>query len=348
MYSTLKYRHWKIIGSVIVALGLGLSTFMGIATVKHINADSAFEDDHLAYEQQVNTNEMWQIIDGTATGASAQDSYQLLAQRLSVIVDSAPTSADITTASYTAPPRTYRGIEDELGFDPFVSDICNECGDLSQYMVERLRDIKEGRVASLLVDAGAEPVDDSGWAITGLPFWVELFLAWQVFGALGMLWGLGRYGDTDLTWRYKDGKYSGLEWTCTVLAPVFMIVFLSTWNRRNNRRNETARQEMLRSTGLGGVLAKVEERMAIIDRMPAVTRSQTDIQALRARLEIIHAKILDMPDELRARQLGVFTDRTVGELTSSVAAEDLLETAEKLYKDFLKAIGEVNEVGFEG
>lgn len=348
MYSTIKYRHWKIVGSVIVAVGLGLSTFLGIATVRHINADSSYEDRQRAYTQQVNVNEMWEIIGGAAPAGSGQASYELLGERLSVVVAQAPAPADITAASYTAPPRTYRGIEDELGFDPFVSDLCNECGDLSQYMVERLRDIKANGPAGLIVDPGTEPIDDTGWALTALPFWLELFVVWQVFGALGMLWGLGRYGDTDLTWRYKDGKYSGLEWACTILAPVFMVVFLSTWNRRSNRRNEAARREMLRSTGLAEVLAKVEEHIAIIDRMPAVTRSQTEIQRLRARLETIHATILDMPDELRARQLGLYADRAAREAASSTAADDLLETAQKLYADFVKAIGEVNEVGFQG
>lgn len=344
MFSSLKNRHWKILGSVIVSVFLGISTFLGVATAKRVVSDSGYEREKIAYDQQTNLNEMWQVIDGSVPRPPGVDSYALLAERLSVVVDEAGTSADITSESYSAPPRTYRGITEEIGFDPFVSELCNECGDLSQFMVERLRDIKEGRVSSLLSHELEAPINEVTWSLTGLPFGIELLIAWQVFGALGMLWGLSRYGDKAMTWRFRDGEYDGLEWACLVFAPAFMITFLSTWNRRANKRNEEARAEMLRAMGLSDILHDIEDAQKRIRELPENIRNRREVQVQYDRLERARLDIRDKPDELQARQLGIATDGIVRDLTTSLDAKRLLDAAEDAYEGYLKAIEEVNEI----
>ena len=343
MYSTIRHRHWKILGVVVMAVSIGMSLFTGLSTAKRINDGIAYQDAQQTYEQQVRLNEMWQIIDGEVPGPPGADSYTLLGERLAVVVDEAPTSGDITTESYTAPPRTYRGITDEIGFDPFESELCNECGDLSQYMVERLRNIKDGRLSSIIENVEA-PVDAAGWGFTSLPFWLELFIVWQLFGSIGMAWGLSRYGDKDMTWRFNDGEADNLEWACLVFAPAFMITFLSTYNRRNNRRNEQARAELLRSMGLTDILHEIEEALSNVRKLPEAVQARPEVRQQLSRLEAARMEILDKPDELRARQLGVHEDSLVRSVSNSAPLDDLLDAAQKAYDDYLAAIHEVNEI----
>ena len=55
-------------------------------------------------------------------------------------------------------------------------------------------------------------------------------------------------------------------------------------------------------------------------------------------------EILDKPDELRARQLGVHEDSLVRSVSNSAPLDDLLDAAQKAYDDYLAAIHEVNEI----
>ncbi|NQV06973.1 hypothetical protein HQ535_10495 [bacterium] len=343
MYSTLRHRHWKILGSLLVTVSIGLSFFTGVLGAKRINDGSGFERSQLAYEQQVHLNEMWQIIEGDLPRPPGTEAYTLLADRLATVVDGAPSSGDITTESYTAPPRTYRGITSEIGFDPFDSELCNECGDLNQYMVERLRDIKDGRLPSL-IEAVEAPVNDVGWGFTALPFWLELFVVWQIFGAIGMAWGLSRYGDRDMTWRFNDGEDDNLEWACLVFAPVFMITFLATYNRRNNRRNEQARLEMLRSLGLTQILLEIEDALRNVKKMPESIRNRPEVQRQLERLEAARLEIRDIPDELQARQLGVYEDSVARSLGDGTALDDLLGAAQRAFDGYLSAVEEISEI----
>lgn len=343
MFSTLRQRHWKILGSLLVTVSVGLSLFTGILGVKRINDGADFQRVQTAYEQQVHQNEMWQIVAGELPRLPGPQSYPLLGERLATVVAEAASASDITNGSYTAPPRTYRGITGELGFDPFESELCNECGHLSQYMVERLRDIKEGRLASLMQEA-QPPVDDVVWGLTGLPFWLELLVVWQLLGAAGMTWGLSRYGDRAMTWRFKDGENDNLEWACLVFAPAFMIVFLSTYNRRRNRRNEEERLEMLRSMGLSEILKEIEDALRDVKELPESIRSRPDVQRQLERLEAARLEIRDKPDELRARQLGVHEDSVARSVTDGRALDDLLDAAQRAYDGYLAAIREVAEI----
>lgn len=343
VFSTLRHRHWKILGSVVATVGIGMSSFVGVATAKRVNDSARFDEARVEYEQSVHRNELWQIVAGETARPPGIAAYTLLAERLAPIVASAASADDITADAYTAPPRTYRGITEELGFDPFDSELCNECGELTPYMVERLRDIREGRLADL-IEAGEPPVGEVRWGFTGMPFWLELFVVWQLFGTAGMAWGLARYGDRRLTWRFNDGEDDHLEWACLVFAPLFMLVFLSTWNRRNNRRNEEARLEMLRAMGLAGILQEIEEALRDVLRLPESIRSRPEVQRQVERLEAARLEIRDRPDEIRARQLGVYEDSVVRSVADGSAVDDLLDAAQRAYEGYLRAIEEVEEI----
>lgn len=192
MASEATQRHSRI-----ATLQTGLfAAFAAIIAVFTLGAgavqSSANSDTQAKAESAQVRADFWQVVAGekATTGAFSADKLAFdLASALSA--EEGPNGelpAEVT--DLVASPGEYPNVEDDLGIEPFDDNNqpCSECGPLSSYMLNQLREIQAGGVDSVSAAELANVPKVEGLALTpfGLSGWLWLVLSYAI-GSIGAL-----------------------------------------------------------------------------------------------------------------------------------------------------------------
>lgn len=336
-------RHWNIVSHVVISLVAGLALYLGTVGVASAAASGDYDDDVVVYEQAERRNEFWLEVAGQDPIENSDVSSQLARRLSSSLAGIDPVNAleEITPRLLSAPPKVYRGITDQLGFDPFISEGCNECGDLTGYMVTNLQVLKTTGPASLQTENVA-PIDNSDLSLTPMPFLVELIIVWQIAGGIGLIWGLSKYADPQMTWRRGDGQYDLPEYICWVGAPAAMALYMQFWNKKHRQAIETRYQEVLQTMGLVPVLENYDRAISAAEYRLKMSGSNPELAAelkkLREDREYFKAQPYEYMDEAEGIQIKRLTT------TTQQDAEMIRRDAEDRLRSFQETMDSMGEV----
>lgn len=330
MAISLYKRHWNIVSHVIISLVAGLGLYFGTVSVNSIGDSNDHDDAVAEYEQTARVNEFWLEVAGEnpIDGNEASDQ---LAKRLSLVMSDIDNADEINRETFSAPPKVYRGVSEKLGFNPFVSEGCSECGDLTEFMVNSLRTLKVAGPEALQVET-VVPVDDSGLALTGLPFLVELILVWQLAGGVGLIWGLVKYSDPRMTWRRGDGQYDFPEYICWVGTPLGMFLFMQLWNKKHAAVQEKRHRELLQSMGQLPALEQIDSEIPATERKIKENGSTEELRQQLQRLRQAREVIMSRPYQYMDETQGDDQKRLVATTVTSVDA--IIGSADEAYHAF--------------
>ena len=338
MNASLRIGHAKIVTWTLTVLAIGLTLYGALAGLTGLLSSNDHRDNVRAWEQQQLTNNFWLAIAGEQPADFSDQETEDLANRLAVLVSGVDSPDDLSPQSFSAPPRVYRGVTEELGFSPFDNECGNECGPITAFMVNQLSEIADGNVESLVIDE-PRPVDNSSLALTGMPVLLEVLLVWQLAGAIGLVIGITQYGDPMMTWELRDGKYDREELICCAAAPAAMLVYLKWINKRNLELRRAKEAQIIDSMGLRSHLEGIRAAIADIERMPAaelnLPKVQENLQALRdAEREIVEEPY----HQLQAAE-GHRTARRASE--TSAIADKLISDAQVARQSWQEAYDEL-------
>ncbi len=303
MSLSIEQRHWRIVNILFAGLLTVGGFYSGSVGVKAAIQSDKHDAQTAAYEHAVESNEFWQVVVGDmpAVGTRPSDLLASDLHRAIGATDDPNAQLPAEVVEFNGAPQAYRGITEDLGFNPFTNDGsgCVECGTLSDEMRDKLLDAKRGNVDAILTTpVPPDPKDKINW-IGFLPFWLEAILVWQITGWISMMIAMHRFGDPRMTWRRRDGVADRQEALCFVGAPSYMLFFHLTVNRRRLRALEQLRMEKLQATSLH---APYEELTRAIDDLKAMgrNRSTTDNRNLQVLItqreriiDIINQSIAD-------------------------------------------------------
>jgi hypothetical protein len=289
-----------------------------IILIAGFNAPKVIEQGGInnANRQVEETNHFFSVIAGEEVGRSNQASDKLAVRLHSIVEDG--TSADLT--DFTARANEYRGINDDLGFNPFDTQgrSCNECGVLTDDMLENLALIEDGKLDAVLRStANINP----GLTLTpfGMPVWAFGLAWWQVVGGIGLYRGLRRYGDRSLTWQ-RDGVADDLELKSFLMAPLPLTGYW-VYNRRKLRRLAVRDREVLTALGAHDDLTEIDRAIQSLKALPSGDYRHDDIQEALAKLQQERDDLLAIPagmSKAEADQAVAGTLRQAGSVLDNV------------------------------
>lgn len=165
--------------------GTLLLVWSGVTAGFNAGSDSEYEEDVAASVQQQN---FWRMVAGEV-GATPGVFGKLASDLRNSEIEDLP--------QFRGDSNRYGGISDELGYDPFNGVNCSECGPLDQEVINRVVDVKSGRLAEVLAELEPGRPDKAD----GPPGWVWPIWLLSGPGAIGAIYIRQRRAIEE---RYRD------------------------------------------------------------------------------------------------------------------------------------------------